>query len=67
MVRYPVPLALTDLVTYTLTLDIYQNELLTKSRAYLVSQWRPGVYGLSNAIDPHLHQRKLKLVRWFHF
>ncbi|KAI4860672.1 cytochrome P450 [Hypoxylon rubiginosum] len=42
--------------------DIYQNERITKSRAYLVSQRAPGAYGLFNAIDRHLHQKKRKLL-----
>ncbi|KAG8425885.1 hypothetical protein J3459_008675 [Metarhizium acridum] len=42
--------------------DIYQNNDVTKSRAYLVSQRAPGVYGLFNAIDQSLHQKKRKLV-----
>ncbi|KAK9444725.1 Cytochrome P450 [Metarhizium brunneum] len=42
--------------------DIYQNNNVTKSRAYLISQRAPGVYGLFNAIDQSLHQKKRKLV-----
>ncbi len=41
--------------------DIYQNERVTKSRAYLITQRAPGIYGLFNAIDKGLHQRKRKL------
>ncbi|KAI0592891.1 cytochrome P450 [Biscogniauxia sp. FL1348] len=41
--------------------DIYHNENVTKSRAYLVSQRKPGVYGLFNAIDGQLHHKKRKL------
>lgn len=35
---------------------------MTKSRAYLISQRAPGVYGVFNAIDKQLHQTKRKLV-----
>ncbi|KAI1121537.1 cytochrome P450 [Nemania abortiva] len=42
--------------------DIYLNERVTKSRAYLVTQRAPGVYGVFNAIDKKLHQAKRKLV-----
>lgn len=35
---------------------------MTKSRAYLVTQRAPGVYGVFNAIDKHIHQAKRKLV-----
>ncbi|KAI1488496.1 cytochrome P450 [Biscogniauxia mediterranea] len=41
--------------------EIYQNENVTKSRAYLVSQRKPGVYGLFNAISRNLHQKKRRL------
>ncbi|KAI0457393.1 cytochrome P450 [Xylaria acuta] len=42
--------------------DIYLNDQVTKSRAYLVTQRAPGVYGVFNAIDKQLHQAKRKLV-----
>ncbi|KAI1207292.1 cytochrome P450 [Annulohypoxylon truncatum] len=42
--------------------DIYQNDRITKSRAYLISQRAPGVYGLFNAVDRFLHQKKRRLV-----
>ncbi|KAI0160160.1 cytochrome P450 [Xylariaceae sp. FL1272] len=42
--------------------DIYQNERITKSRAYLVSQRAPDAHGLFNSIDEHIHQRKRKLL-----
>ncbi|GAP86915.1 putative cytochrome [Rosellinia necatrix] len=42
--------------------DIYVNDRVTKSRAYLVTQRAPGVYGVFNAIDKQLHQAKRKLV-----
>ncbi|KAF3003337.1 hypothetical protein E8E14_000998 [Neopestalotiopsis sp. 37M] len=42
--------------------DIYQNDRITKSRGYLISQKSPGEYGLFNALDRQLHQKKRKLV-----
>ncbi|KAI3324201.1 cytochrome P450 [Xylariaceae sp. AK1471] len=42
--------------------DIYQNETVTKSRVYLVSQRAPGAYGLFNSLDKHMHQKKRKLL-----
>ncbi|CAJ2502463.1 Uu.00g098570.m01.CDS01 [Anthostomella pinea] len=42
--------------------DIYRNERFTKSHAYLVGSSEPGVYGIFNAIDKQLHQRKRNLV-----
>ncbi|KAK5634530.1 hypothetical protein RRF57_010243 [Xylaria bambusicola] len=42
--------------------DIYLSDRVTKSRAYLISQRAPGVYGVFNAIDKQLHQTKRKLV-----
>lgn len=42
--------------------DIYQSDRLTKSRAYLVTQRAPGIYGLFNAVDKGLHQRKRKVM-----
>ncbi|KAI1117374.1 cytochrome P450 [Nemania sp. NC0429] len=42
--------------------DIYQNERVTKSSAYLVSQIAPESYGLFNSIDRHMHQTKRKLL-----
>ncbi|KAI1111252.1 cytochrome P450 [Nemania sp. NC0429] len=42
--------------------DIYLNDRVTKSRAYLVSQRAPDVYGVFNAIDKQMHQGKRKLV-----
>lgn len=35
---------------------------MTKSRAYLITQRAPGVYGVFNAIDKQTHRRKRKLV-----
>lgn len=42
--------------------DIYQNGRVTKSRAYLITQRAPGVYGLFNSIDKDIHQRKRRLL-----
>ncbi|KAF2972343.1 hypothetical protein GQX73_g1252 [Xylaria multiplex] len=42
--------------------DIYQNERITKSRAYLVTQRAPDSYGLFNSLDKTIHQRKRKLL-----
>ncbi|KAI8630339.1 cytochrome P450 [Xylariaceae sp. FL1651] len=42
--------------------EIYRNDRITKSHAYLVSQRTPGVYSLWNAIDQRLHRSKRKLV-----
>ncbi|KAI1877508.1 hypothetical protein JX265_003516 [Neoarthrinium moseri] len=45
--------------------DIYKNEQILKSRAYLVSQTAPGVFNLFNARDPQLHHEKRKLAGRF--
>ncbi|KAI0914297.1 cytochrome P450 [Ustulina deusta] len=42
--------------------DIYRNERITKSCAYLASQRAPSAYGLFNSIDRMMHQRKRKLL-----
>lgn len=42
--------------------DIYHNERLFKSRAYLVTQPFPDVYNLFNVIDKRLHRVKRRLV-----
>ncbi|KAI0966681.1 cytochrome P450 [Xylaria arbuscula] len=42
--------------------DIYRNERITKSCAYLASQRAPNAYGLFNSIDRQMHQRKRKLL-----
>ncbi|KAF2826296.1 para-aminobenzoate synthase [Ophiobolus disseminans] len=42
--------------------DIYQDERLFKSRAYLVSQPLPDTYNLFNVIDESLHRRKRRLI-----
>ncbi|OTA92489.1 hypothetical protein M434DRAFT_396371 [Hypoxylon sp. CO27-5] len=42
--------------------SIYQNDRITKSRSYLVSQRAPGIYGLFNAVDKTIHQKKRRLV-----
>ncbi|KAI0481175.1 cytochrome P450 [Xylariaceae sp. FL0804] len=42
--------------------DIYQNDKVTKSRVYLVSQASSGASGLFNTIDPVLHNGKRRLV-----
>ncbi|KAI0528345.1 cytochrome P450 [Xylaria digitata] len=42
--------------------DIYRNERVTKSCAYLASQRAPNAYGLFNSIDRQMHQRKRKLL-----
>ncbi|KAI1351017.1 cytochrome P450 [Xylaria sp. FL0043] len=42
--------------------DIYQNERITKSRVYLVTQRVPNSYGLFNSLDRTMHQRKRKLL-----
>ncbi|KAI3341634.1 cytochrome P450 [Ustulina deusta] len=41
---------------------IYQNDRVTKSRAYLVSQRAPNKYNLWNALDQNLHRSKRKIV-----
>ncbi|KAI1119777.1 cytochrome P450 [Nemania abortiva] len=41
---------------------IYQNDQVTKSRAYLVSQRAPDTYSLWNALDQGLHRSKRKIV-----
>ncbi|KAI0411106.1 cytochrome P450 [Xylaria grammica] len=41
---------------------IYQNDGVTKSRAYLVSQRAPDKYSLWNALDQNLHRSKRKIV-----
>ncbi|KAI1137182.1 cytochrome P450 [Hypoxylon sp. FL0543] len=42
--------------------DIYQNDRITKSRSYLISQGAPGIYGLFNAVDQTIHQKKRRLA-----
>ncbi|RWA11491.1 hypothetical protein EKO27_g3605 [Xylaria grammica] len=42
--------------------DIYRNELITKSCAYLASQRAPNTYDLFSSVDRHMHQRKRKLL-----
>lgn len=42
--------------------EIYQNERLLKSRAYLVTQPFPDVFNLFNVIDKRLHRVKRRLV-----
>ncbi|OTA96585.1 hypothetical protein M434DRAFT_67275 [Hypoxylon sp. CO27-5] len=42
--------------------DIYQNDRLTKSRVYLVTQRAPNVYSLFNATDRQMHRAKRKLI-----
>jgi cytochrome P450 len=42
--------------------DIYQNERLFKSQAYLVSQPLPDTYNLFNVIDKGLHRTKRRLI-----
>ncbi|KAI1413993.1 cytochrome P450 [Hypoxylon sp. FL1857] len=42
--------------------NIYQNDRITKSRSYLISQSAPGIYGLFNAVDKTIHQKKRRLV-----
>ncbi|KAI0011597.1 cytochrome P450 [Xylariaceae sp. FL0662B] len=42
--------------------DIYQNERVTKSYAYLVTQKSPDVYGLFNDLNKYSHQRRRKLM-----
>ena len=42
--------------------DIYQNERLFKSQAYLVSQPLPDTYNLFNVIDKDLHRKKRRLI-----
>ncbi|KAI0868254.1 cytochrome P450 [Hypoxylon argillaceum] len=41
---------------------IYQNDQVTKSRAYLVSQRAPDTYSLWNALDQDLHRSKRKII-----
>ncbi|KAI1307149.1 cytochrome P450 [Xylaria venustula] len=48
--------------TITALHDIYQNERITKSRAYLITQRAPESYGLFNALDKTMHQKKRKLL-----
>ncbi|KAI1210084.1 cytochrome P450 [Annulohypoxylon truncatum] len=42
--------------------DIYQNERITKSRAYLIAQRAPSVWGLFSTMDRQMHQKKRKLL-----
>ncbi|KAF1955978.1 cytochrome P450 [Byssothecium circinans] len=42
--------------------DIYQNERLFKSRAYLVTQPFPDVYNLFNVLDKRLHRVKRRII-----
>ncbi|KAI1259673.1 cytochrome P450 [Xylariaceae sp. FL1019] len=42
--------------------EIYQNDRITKSRAYLVSQRAPDTYTLWNALDQRLHRSKRQIV-----
>lgn len=46
----------------SLLLEIYQNERLLKSRAYLVTQPFPDVFNLFNVIEKRLHRVKRRLV-----
>lgn len=48
--------------TVTALHDIYQNEDVTKSRAYLVSQRGKDVYSLFNAVPRDVHRTKRKIV-----
>ncbi|KAJ8132386.1 hypothetical protein O1611_g1238 [Lasiodiplodia mahajangana] len=41
---------------------IYQNDQVTKSRSYLVSQRAPDTYSLWNSLDQGLHRSKRKIV-----
>jgi cytochrome P450 len=43
-------------------LDIYNNERLFKSPAYLISQPHPDTYNLFNVIDKSLHRAKRRLI-----
>ncbi|KAF2449394.1 cytochrome P450 [Karstenula rhodostoma CBS 690.94] len=44
------------------TIDIYHNERLSKSRAYLVTQASPAVYNLFNVVDKNLHRSRRRIV-----
>ncbi|KAI0100758.1 cytochrome P450 [Nemania sp. FL0031] len=41
---------------------IYQNDQVTKSRSYLVSQRAPNTFSLWNSLDQELHRSKRKIV-----
>jgi cytochrome P450 len=43
-------------------LDIYRNDRVTKSEAYLTIQPMPGVYTLFNAIDRRLHRSRRRFI-----
>jgi cytochrome P450 len=42
--------------------EIYQNERLFKTRAYLTSQPFPDVYNLFNVLDKRLHRAKRRII-----
>ncbi|KAI1635000.1 cytochrome P450 [Biscogniauxia mediterranea] len=42
--------------------DIYQNERVTKSPIYLVTQAKPGAHSTWNSLDRDMHRQKRKLV-----
>ncbi|KAI1479685.1 cytochrome P450 [Daldinia eschscholtzii] len=42
--------------------DIYNNERLSKSRAYLVAMQAPGVHSIFDVIDRQLHRKKRKVI-----
>jgi cytochrome P450 len=42
--------------------DIYQNERILKSSAFLITQAAPGVFNLFNVVDTDLHRVKRRIV-----
>lgn len=57
-----VPSIVHNAATNATTSDIYHNESLTKSRAYLVTQASPSVYNLFNVVDKTLHRTRRRIV-----